>query len=89
MPSPLKWRLQGRHRKPEKEERQMEHQRRVKFSVEVRSGTARFRVGVQAQSIREALRMVGGTYPRGVVKVDFPTQPESFYVHQRVSEVAA
>ena len=38
----------------------MERQRRVKFSVEVRSGAARFRVGVQAQSIREALRLVGG-----------------------------
>jgi hypothetical protein len=67
----------------------MERQRRVKFSVELRSGTARFRVGVQAQSIREALRMVGGTYPRGVVEVDFPTQPEGFFVPERTHEVAA
>ena len=28
----------------------MERPRKVKFSVEVRSGTTRFRVGVQAQS---------------------------------------
>ena len=67
----------------------MERQRRVKFSVEVRSGTARFRVGVQAQSIREALRMVGGRYPRGVVRVAFPTQQQSPFVHQQTHQVAA
>ena len=61
----------------------------VTISVEVRSGTARFRVGVQAQSIREALRLVGGRYPRGVVEVAFPTEAESFYVHQRTHQVAA
>ena len=57
-------------------------QKTVRISVEVRSGTARFRVGVQARSIREALRLVGGRYPRGMVEVAFPTQTESFYVHQ-------
>jgi hypothetical protein len=67
----------------------MERQRRVKFSVEVRSGSARFRVGVQAQSIREARQLVGGTYPRGVVEVDFPTQAESYFVPERVHEMAA
>lgn len=34
-------------------------QQMVKVSVEIRSGTARFRVGVQASSIREALSSVG------------------------------
>lgn len=67
----------------------MEHQRRVKFSVEVRSGTARFRVGVQAQSIREALRLVGSRYSQGVVEAAFPTETESFFVHQRTHQVAA
>ena len=67
----------------------MERQRRVKFSVEVRSGAARFRVGVQSQNIREALSLVGGRHPRGVVEVAFPTHQESFYVHERVHEVAA
>jgi hypothetical protein len=67
----------------------MERQRRVKFSVEVRSGTARFRVGVQAQNIREALRLVGGRYPRGVVRVAFPTQQESYFVPERIHQVAA
>ena len=51
----------------------MEQQEKmVRISVEVRSGTARFRVGVQAPSIREALGVVGGRYPRGVVGVAFP-----------------
>jgi hypothetical protein len=73
----------------EKEKWQMEHQRRVKFSVEVRSGSARFRVGVQAQSIREALRLVGGRYPRGVVGVAFPIEPKGFFVHEQTQKVAA
>jgi hypothetical protein len=67
----------------------MERQRRVKFSVEVRSGTARFRIGVQAQSVEKALRLVGGRYPQGMVKVAFPTQAEGSFVHQRVHELAA
>jgi hypothetical protein len=52
----------------------------VRVSVEVRSGTARFRVGVQAQSIRRALGMVAGRYPHGVVEVAFPIEPEDFFV---------
>jgi hypothetical protein len=52
----------------------------VKVSVEVRSGAARFRVGVQAKSIRKALSMVGGRYPRGEVRVLFPIEPEGFFV---------
>jgi len=42
-------------------------QQTVRLSVEIRSGGARFRVGFQARGIREALRAVGGRYPRGVV----------------------
>jgi hypothetical protein len=67
----------------------MERQRRVKFSVEVRSGTARFRVGVQARSTREALRVVGGRYSQGVVEVAFPTEQEGFFVHEQTHKVAA
>jgi len=52
----------------------------VKVSVEVRSSTARFRVGVQAESIRGALGMVGMSYPRGEVSVVFPIEPEGFFV---------
>jgi hypothetical protein len=58
----------------------MERQRMMKVSVEVRSGTARFRVGVRAQSIRKALSVVGGRYPHGKVRVVFPIEPEGFFV---------
>ena len=52
----------------------------VRISVEVRSGSARFRVGVQAENIRKALGMVSGRYPRGVVRVVFPIEPDGFLV---------
>ena len=54
----------------------------VRISVEVKSGAARFRVGVQAPSIRKALSMVKGRYPLGVVRVAFPIEPESFFVRE-------
>ena len=52
----------------------------IKVSVEVRSGTASFRVGVQAQSIRRALSVVGKRYPHSEVKVSFPIEPEGFFI---------
>ena len=55
-------------------------QQMVKVSVEVRSGTARFRVSVQAESIRKALGMVKARYPQGEVGVLFPIEPEGFFV---------
>jgi hypothetical protein len=58
----------------------MEQQRMVKVSLEVGSGTSRFRVGVQARSIRYALRMVEGRYPQAEVRVLFPIEPEGFFV---------
>jgi hypothetical protein len=60
----------------------MTTKRTVKVSVEVRSGTARFRVSVQAQSIRKALGLVGGMYPRGEVRLVFPVEAEGFFVGQ-------
>jgi hypothetical protein len=81
--------MEGARQRQETREGGREMQKMVRISVEVRSGTARFRVGVQAQSISEALRLVGGRYSRGVVKVAFPTQAESFYVYQRTHQVAA
>ena len=52
----------------------------IKVSVEVRSGAARFRVGVQARSIQEALRLAGAMYPgRDAVRVKFPIDPEGFF----------
>jgi hypothetical protein len=52
----------------------------VKVSVEVRSGAAHFDVGVQAESIKQALSFVKERYPKGSVKVKFPIEPESFFV---------
>ena len=66
-----------------------QHKQMVRVSVEVRSGTARFRVGVQAQSIRKALSVVGGRYPHSVVGVAFPIEPEGFFVHQQTQKEAA
>ena len=61
----------------------------VRVSVEVRSGTARFRVGVQTPSIRKALSVVGGRYPHGVVEVAFPIEPEGFFVREQTQKEAA
>ncbi len=63
-------------------ERQKRKRQMVKVSVEVRSGAARFRVGVQAPSIREALSLVGGKYPHREVGVAFPMEPERFFVRE-------
>jgi hypothetical protein len=57
----------------------MERQQKMaKVSVEVQSGAARFRVGVQARSIREALSLVGSRFPQRDVKVVFPIELEGF-----------
>ena len=60
----------------------MEQQKMLKVSVEVRSGTARFGVGIQARSTRKALSIAGGRYPRGVVRVVSPIEPEGFFVSE-------
>ena len=57
-----------------------QQQKMVKVFVEVRSGTARFSVGVQAQSIREALSVVEGRYPQGKIRVASPRAPEGIFV---------
>ena len=45
--------------------------------------------GVQAQSIREALGVVGDRYPGGVVEVVFPIDHEDSFVHGRAQMQAA
>ena len=57
-------------------------QKLVKVCVEVQSGMARFRVGVQAESIRRALGLVGARYPHGETRVVFPIEPEDFFVSE-------
>jgi hypothetical protein len=54
----------------------------VRVCVEVQSGTARFRVGVQAEGIRRALSLLGARYPHGETRVVFPIEPEDFFVKE-------
>ena len=65
----------------------MEQQKMVKVSVGVRSGTARFRVGVQAHGIHKALSMVEARHPQGEVRVASPIEPEGFFT-QKLSSLA-
>ena len=55
----------------------------VRISVEVTSGAARFRVAVQAESIRRALEIVQGQNPGRNVGVVFPIDPEMFFTGDR------
>ena len=63
----------------------MKRQMIMKVSVEVRSGSARFRVGVWAPSISEALSLVGGKHPQREVRVVFPAEREGLFVRQPVT----
>jgi hypothetical protein len=57
--------------------------RMVRISVEVKSGATRFRVAVQAESIRRALEIVQGQNPGRDVGVVFPIDPEMFFAGDR------
>jgi hypothetical protein len=52
----------------------------IRVSVEVREGTALSKATVQAESIREAVSIAKGRYPRHQVRVTFPIDPEDFFV---------
>ena len=53
----------------------------VKVSIEVHDGTARFTVAVKAQSVRQALSIVGARrHPTSVARVKIPINPESIFV---------
>jgi hypothetical protein len=59
----------------------------IRISVQVSSGTARFRVAIQAESIERALENVARQYPGKVCKVTFPMDPETFFVEDSVAKV--
>jgi hypothetical protein len=59
----------------------------IRISVQVSSGTARFRVAVQAESIERALESVVRLYPGTVCEVTFPIDPETFFVEDSVASV--
>ena len=60
----------------------MEQQQTVRVSVEVRSGTASFRVGVQAHSIHKALSMIEARHPQGDIRVASPIEPGDFFTRE-------
>jgi hypothetical protein len=59
----------------------------VRISVQVSSGTARFRVAIQAESIVRALEIVASQNPGKACEVTFPIDPETFVVEDSVVAV--
>jgi len=59
----------------------------IRISVQVSSGTARFRVAVQAESIERALESVVRQYPGKECEVTFPIDPETFFVEDSVTSI--
>ena len=59
----------------------------IKISVQVSSGTARFGVTIQAESIERALESVARQYPGRVCEVTFPIDPETFFVEDSFASV--
>jgi hypothetical protein len=58
----------------------------VGVSVEVRSGAARFRVGVQASSIQRAVSLVKSLHSASDVRVVFPIDPEDFFIEDAFTQ---
>jgi len=56
----------------------------IRVSVEVRSGAARFRAAVLAESIERALKLVTTRYPGDEARIIFPIEPEAFFVDAAV-----
>ena len=59
----------------------------IRISVQVSSGTARFRVAIQAESIVRALEIVASQNPGKACEVTFPIDPETFVVEDSVVAV--
>jgi hypothetical protein len=59
----------------------------IRISVHVSSGTARFSVAIQAESIERALEIVARQNPGKGCEVAFPIDPETFFVDDSVGAV--
>jgi len=59
----------------------------IRISVQVSSGTARFGVAIQAESIERALEIVARQNPGKECEVTFPIDPETFFVEDAVAAV--
>ena len=57
----------------------------IRISIEVRSGTARFKVSVQAESIEGALEMAKRYNSGKECKVVFPIDPERYFLEDDLS----
>ncbi len=53
----------------------------IRITVDIDSGTARYRVAVQAESIGRALELVERMDPGSKFGVAFPIDPETFFVN--------
>jgi len=51
----------------------------VKVQLEVRTGSARFRVSARAGSIRRAVSLAGARHPRGEARLVSPVEPEAAF----------
>jgi hypothetical protein len=60
--------------------------RMIRITVDIDSGTARYRVAVQAGSIRRALELVERMEPGSEFRVAFPIDPETFFVKDPVAK---
>ena len=59
----------------------------IRISVQVRSGAARFKVAVQAESIERALEIAARQNPGKECEVTFPIDPETFFVEDYLATV--
>ena len=59
----------------------------IRITVDIDSGTARYRVAVQAESIQRALELVERMDPGCKSGVAFPIDPESFFVNDPAAKV--
>lgn len=59
----------------------------VRITVRVGIGATRYRVAIQAESIRRALKIVEGLNPGRDFKVTFPIAPATFFVRDSAAPV--
>jgi hypothetical protein len=59
----------------------------IRISVQVSSGTARFRAAIQAKSIERALEIAARQNPGETCEVIFRIDPESFFVEDSIVTV--
>jgi hypothetical protein len=57
----------------------------IRISVQVSSGTTRFREKIQAESIEQALEIAARRNPGKECEVTFPIDPETFFVEDSVA----